>query len=1002
MPLRLEIKKKLQARSERVKCVEFHPQEPWVLAALYSGHVFLWNYETETLEKTFEICDAPVRCAKFIVRKQWFVTGSDDMVLRVYNYNTMEKIREWEAHPDYIRSISIHPSLPYILSASDDMCIKIWDWDKGFDNIMICEGHTHYVMQVEINPKDPNTFATASLDRTIKIWGLTSPTHHFSLEGHEKGVNCISYFAGGDRPFLVSGGDDLLVKIWDYQAKSCVATLDGHSANVSATCFHPTLPLIMTGSEDGTLRMWHSTTYRLENTLNYGMERIWYIGSQQGSNKLCVGYDEGTVVLQLGQEEPVVSMDSVGNIVWVDNHAIIFSNVRSMGAVSSKDLQDGEALSLASKDLGNCEIYPQTLHHSPNGRVLCICGDGEYTIYTARKLKNTGFGSAIEFVWSDDSKVFATRENNSVIKVFQNSKEIQAFRPSFPIEGIFGGHLLGVRSSEFIDFYDWQTCSIVRRILVCPRKVLWSESGTKVAVACEESFYILQYDSEVVQKFLDEGIETDEQGIDRAFERHQEIHESVTTGDWAGDFCFIYTTESKRLNYYVGDQPDQGEVTTLAHLDRPLYLLRYLPRENRVFLMDKHHTVRSYGLLVDVLAYQVEIVSGDYEKAAEILGRIPTENHNRLARFLESQDLKEMALDVTSDPEHKFDLAVQLGKLEMAREILKGSSDADAKWRQLGDMALKKFNLELVEECGINSKDLGLLLLLYTSCGNRDGMTRLVEMAKEKGVYNVAFVCLFLLNRISDCISLLCEIDRIPEAAFVARTYAPSEIDRVVEAWRGDLNSLSPVIAKSITRPADQPGRFPEYQSALEAEQWLKQNYYNTSHPATAYVQQKGSNKRNVMEEIQNGTIAMLNSITGPPKNSPDKISPIQPENISPSPSSNGPERRESGEKEEKPNGIQESTEDGGATDQVEKPEYKESNSFDNTPELSPQASDPKKSEDLNFEAPVTEQRDRALPSDDFDDMGDFDETLEDVNEDVPSLDDLSKSLDDLDIELDI
>ena len=50
--------------------------------------------------------------------------------------------------------------------------------------------------QVVFNPKDPNTFASASLDRTIKVWGLTSANPHFTLEGHEKGVNCIDYFPG--------------------------------------------------------------------------------------------------------------------------------------------------------------------------------------------------------------------------------------------------------------------------------------------------------------------------------------------------------------------------------------------------------------------------------------------------------------------------------------------------------------------------------------------------------------------------------------------------------------------------------------------------------------------------------------------------------------------------------------------------------------------------------------------------------------------------------------
>ncbi len=37
-------------------------------------------------------------------------------------------------------------------------------------------------------------------------------------------------------------------------------TLDGHAHNIATVCFHPELPLILTGSEDGTVKLWHSTT----------------------------------------------------------------------------------------------------------------------------------------------------------------------------------------------------------------------------------------------------------------------------------------------------------------------------------------------------------------------------------------------------------------------------------------------------------------------------------------------------------------------------------------------------------------------------------------------------------------------------------------------------------------------------------------------------------------------------------------------------------------------
>lgn len=156
-------------RSDRVKSVDMHPTEPWVLCALYSGKVTLYNYQSSALVKSFDVSELPVRCAKFIVRKQWIVTGSDDMMIRVFNINTTERVTQFEGHQDYIRYLEVHPTQPYVLSSSDDMQVRLWDWDKNWSSSQTYEGHAHYVMMVRINPKDTNTFATASLDRSIKV-----------------------------------------------------------------------------------------------------------------------------------------------------------------------------------------------------------------------------------------------------------------------------------------------------------------------------------------------------------------------------------------------------------------------------------------------------------------------------------------------------------------------------------------------------------------------------------------------------------------------------------------------------------------------------------------------------------------------------------------------------------------------------------------------------------------------------------------------------------------
>ncbi|XP_044495201.1 coatomer subunit beta'-3-like [Mangifera indica] len=298
-PLKLVTEIEFINPSQRVKSVDLHPTQPWILASLYSGTVRIWNYHSQSLEKSFKVTESPVRTAKFIPREDWFVCASDDKFIRVYNYNTTEKVKEFEAHEDYIRSVSVHPTLPYVLSSSDDKLIKLWDWEKDWECTRIFNGHSHYVMQVAFNPKDLNTFASASLDCTIKIWNLDSSAAKFSWDAHSKGINCVDYFVRSDKAFLITGSDDCTAKVWDYETKSCVETLEGHTNNVTAVCIHPELPIVITVSEDQTIRVWNSSTFRLENTLNFGLERVWGVGCTKGSNQVAFGSDKGTIMVKI-------------------------------------------------------------------------------------------------------------------------------------------------------------------------------------------------------------------------------------------------------------------------------------------------------------------------------------------------------------------------------------------------------------------------------------------------------------------------------------------------------------------------------------------------------------------------------------------------------------------------------------------------------------------------------------------------------------------------------
>ena len=524
----LDIQRKFFARTERVKSVDFHPTEPWFIAALYSGSVHIYNYESGSLVKTFEVSDVPVRCVRFVARKNWFIAGSDDFFLRCYNYNTHEKVAAFEAHPDYIRSIAVHPTGSYVLTGSDDMSIRMWDWDNNWRLVQTFEGHSHFVMHLAFNPKDSNTFASASLDRTVKVWTLGAPVANFTLDAHEKGVNYVDYYHGSDRPYLVTTGDDRTIRVWDYLSKSAVQTLTGHTSNVSFAIFHPTLPLIISGAEDGTVKLWHANTYRLESTLDYALERVWCIAYQHQRNDIVLGFDEGVVAVKLGKEDPCVSMDTSGKVVWARNADVLSANV---GAVPEAELEDGARVLAPVRDLGNSEVYAQLLQHSPNGRFIAVCGDGEYTIYTALAWRNKAFGSALDFAWSADSTSYAIRDNSPArVRAFRNFKEVPGlFSVGYTVESIVGGALLGVIGVGFVCFYDWATGALVRRINVEAQQVHWSPAGDRVVITTSDSFYVLAFQRYAYEQTVAAGVPLGDEGFEDAFDVLSEIPETCVT-----------------------------------------------------------------------------------------------------------------------------------------------------------------------------------------------------------------------------------------------------------------------------------------------------------------------------------------------------------------------------------------------------------------------------------------------------------------------------------------
>ncbi|KAL6929581.1 hypothetical protein ACO0SA_000984 [Hanseniaspora valbyensis] len=667
--MKLNIKKDFSNSSERVKSLDFHPTQPWLMSTLYTGKVEIWNYETKKLVRGIDVTDSPVRAGKFIARQNWCILGCDDFKVRVFNYNTGEKVYEFEAHPDYVRCIVVHPTLPYILTSSDDGLVKLWNWEENWSLKQEFEAHESIVMSVAINPKDPTVFATASLDRTVKIWTIGKADPNLTILAHEtEGVNYVEYYPHQDKPYLITCSDDCSIKIWDYQTKSCVSTMEGHEYNVSFATFHPTLPIIISGGEDSTVKVWSSITYQLETSMRLNMERCWAVAtypSGGSKNIVAIGCDSGFAVLSMGNNDPIYSMDSQGKLVWCSkkggNNSEVFTAIikQKKDEVSGdeEEAEEGEHTKLQTKELGSVDIYPQSLKHSPNGRNVAVVGDGEFVIYTALAWRNKAFGNCKNFAWGADSNTYCLMPDFPTFGEYQ-------------IVNCFEGPLLGLQTSEGdLLFVDWESGNELKSFELDADKVIWSKN---------EELIILT----VLYEFND----------------------SIKSGEWVGD-VFLYSSAQGKLSYFIG-----GSSYTVAHFDQPKYVVGYLANDNKVYVCDRDMHITSYPLSINVMEFQTWVTRGAVEEALnEILPKVSGKKDLlTISKFLETQELFQEAYEITPDSDQKYMLAVKLNLLSDAYDLLslEEVSRNEHKWKLLGDTSLNKFNFKLAIECYKYSSDL--------------------------------------------------------------------------------------------------------------------------------------------------------------------------------------------------------------------------------------------------------------------------------------------------------
>jgi len=116
------------------------------------------------------------------------------------------------------------------------------------------EGHEFTIWSLATTPTG-QMIISGGQDATIRLWDFSSGKELHRFVGHEGPVYNMVIMPDGRH--LVSVADkDLAVKIWDLHRRELVSSLAPNSAHVTAVAVSPDQRFIVTGGEDGFVRVW--------------------------------------------------------------------------------------------------------------------------------------------------------------------------------------------------------------------------------------------------------------------------------------------------------------------------------------------------------------------------------------------------------------------------------------------------------------------------------------------------------------------------------------------------------------------------------------------------------------------------------------------------------------------------------------------------------------------------------------------------------------------------
>jgi len=244
--------------------------------------------------------------------------------------------------------------------------------------VLLVLHHDAQIWSVTYSP-DGRRIATASQDKTAKIWDAETGLLLLTLTGHTDSVNGIVYSPDGKR--IATTSDDHTAKVWDASTGEELLTLSGHTDWVFRVAFSPDGKRLVTTSWDKTVKVWDATSGK--ELLTLSSHEYFDVAFNPDGERIATCGDDGFVrIWDAGSGKELLTLPVEGG---TDVRGVAFSPDGTRVAVASDgvytvkmwDASTGEVLLSSNLGHSHTKDFPVDIAFSPDGKLAATAGGDE-------------------------------------------------------------------------------------------------------------------------------------------------------------------------------------------------------------------------------------------------------------------------------------------------------------------------------------------------------------------------------------------------------------------------------------------------------------------------------------------------------------------------------------------------------------------------------------------------------------------------------------------------